>query len=50
MIEIGDRVCNGNTAATVIDLIADDSLLVLYDGDAEATIELAVYFKRFDSK
>ena len=48
--KVGDRVRNGAAVATVIALIADDALRVLYDGETESTVELAAYFRRLESK
>ena len=43
----GERVRNGQSAATVVRLIADDFLEVIYDHDADQdkTTECAGYFK-----
>lgn len=48
--KVGDRVRNGAAKATVIDLVADDALRVLYDGNAETTVEIAAYFRRLESE
>lgn len=47
---VGDRVRNGDARATVVGLISDDALSVLYDGDDEPTIEIAAYFRRLESE
>lgn len=46
--KVGDIVENGSVRARVIALIADDAMEVIYDGDDEPTIDLAVYFRRAD--
>lgn len=48
--KVGDRVRNGAASATVIALIADDALRVLYDGDDEPTTEIAAYFRPLEVK
>lgn len=45
MFRIGDRVQNGAAKATVVSLVADDALGVIYDGNAETVIEVASYFR-----
>lgn len=47
---VGDRVRNGSARATVVELIADDALRVLYDGDTDTTLEIAAYFRRLDAE
>ncbi|AZV00233.1 hypothetical protein [Paracoccus kondratievae] len=44
----GDLVENGSARARVIALVADDALEVIYDGDDEPTVELALYFRRIE--
>ena len=46
--KVGDMVENGSVRARVIAIIADDAMEVVYDGDDEPTIDLAVYFRRAD--
>ena len=46
--KIGERIFNGGASATVLRIIADDALEVIYDcdPDREPVCEPAFYFKR----
>lgn len=44
--QVGGLVFNGQRAARIVGLIADDALEVLYEGDDETTIEVASYFRK----
>lgn len=49
--KVGDRVINGSARATVVELVADDFLRVVYDYDmwkGDPTTELAAYFRHED--